>query len=495
MDALAAMIALSLTAITAQSLILLVNQFLSQKKSSMQSMENKIKVNNMICNHFSEPIFVERNPKKTFEYDSDTNTYTVLTEDLKKASMSVPMTGLFKKSASGTEFNPSATSSGAIATLNNKGFLAADQTADGTSSGVFQAHVNDKAPNFNGLNDGSNSVSGNHDYLSQFFDLYSDSHTLVSYQVDMKKMNDANGIGKISKGVIFASRCNVLADGQHYYQTDADNKGSSIDYDHIRGDTSLTDSAWDALSEDKKKKNRTLYALYVLTNPWRPFYFPSRNKAHAQVQCCNIEAQVTFIDDPSDADSRSAVPGCKVVDRPSNNWASIYMIDIKTLDAGDFGEDSIKGFFQNDSSSLTTLKKEDDCDESGDFKYEKVACKKKAAKIYQTKLKDFFTYPVQIEELFELPLKGTYGIQNRDENFALGFVADYMKGSNVVKMNLLAIEDKCSSFLPPHLCKNDIRATGRSREEFFQAKSYSCPFAYRNIKETGTSIPLGISLK
>ena len=496
MDALAAMIALSLTAITAQSLILLVNQFLSQKQSSMQSMENKNKVNNMICNHFSEPIFIENNPKKTFAFDSDTSTYKALSENVKKASMSVPMTGLFKNSSNTTTFNTAATSAASRerSTLGFGGFLAADQTADGTSSGVLKAHVNDKASNFNNLNDGSNSVSGNHNYMSQFFDLYSDSHTLISYQVDMSKMNDSTGVGEINRGVIFASRCSVwgLYSGNGF-------KGGSLHYDHNLGDTALGESAWSALSEDKKKKSRTLHALYILNNPWRPFYFPDRDKAPFQVQCCDTTSATEFKDDKP-SQSEDPVTGCRLLGIYSTSVRShAYMIDIKTLDAGDFGEDSIKGFFNNDSSALASLKEKSECDDvSDEFDYEKSECKTEATKIYQTKLKDFFTYPVQLEEIYELPLRSTYGIQNRDEHSSLGFVADYMRGTDIVKMNLFSVEDKCSSFLPAHLCKarnNFSNETGRVREEFLQTTPYICPFAYRNMKNSGNAIPLGISFK
>ncbi len=497
MDALASMIALGLIALTVQSLILLTNQFFHRKRASFGSLESRILINNMICNRFSEPVFVQLNPQRTFSFDSDTNTYTKLSlsGNLQKASFSVPLVDMVELSGTDTKVKSDYLAGEFIESI----FIPdTDITTPGSSS-PLRAHIDDKASNFSLLQrDGNTAVQGSRDYLSQFYDLYSDTHTLVAYQVDFQGIDSP--MGSINKGVIYASRCAMLnpsagVDREEWFGADENSTH------RVR---SIQDSSHENTSPEKVVGN----AFHVLENPWRPFYFPSKKDSYAKIQCCDIEALGSSLTDadPTQGDWDGVGNGsiCK-----SLKWAYpvTFAINIESLDIKDIAADdkSMNGFFQNHTDELDQLDSNNqECNNSGfRFDYERTSCQNKAREIYGQKLLEFFSYPVKFASIYELPMSGiNRATEDRKAVWATAFTADHMEGasvmgSSIVKMNLLSVENKCHSFLPDHMCEHshgNAEIAGKKMIDYFQTKSYSCPFVYRNMRNSGTSIPMGTIL-
>ena len=494
MEALASMIALGLIALSVQSLLLLTNRFLSTKRVSFKSLENRIMINNMICNKFSEPIFVQNNPNRIFSFNSDAKTYTQLGGSLQKASLTIPLIGMVDD---GNQIiDKLINNTHQIKTALNANLIPDnDPSSDG--AGNLKAHINDRSSNFSNLNSGGHSVSGSHNYLSQFYDIYSDTHTLVAFQIDLHGTTNNQTMGKINKGMIFASRCSRTHSYEDPYSWREQNRYGS-DFNRYR---SIQDSGFLKTGESPEDKEIRAVAntFFVLGNPWRPFYFPSKKNSYAQIQCCNIGVSTSFEDARSESPE---VDNCVTV---KEAIPVTYAINIESMDVSEMTEDkSMDGYFNNNTNDLSFLKSQSACsNDSGDFEYKKDKCQDKSKELYGKALMEFFTYPIKVTSIYELPMRGlNASSEDRKTVWATAFTADYMAGasSNIVKMNLLSVENKCYSFLPDHLCNKwkrsvHAQAIGSGSKSFLldylQTKSYSCPFSYKSIINSGTSIPLG----
>ena len=506
MEAVASMIALGIVALSVQSLLLVTNNFFHKQKNSFASLENLVSINDMICSHFSEPIFVQHDPRSTFGFKSDTNTYRALA--LKSTETSIPA-GYIPPEKASLSFpldkliNSNGRFKWSLTLLSKFGQLGSSRPSqDGNAvddcAGPVCARINDKTTNFNNLRDGSKRVPGSHNHLSQFYDVYSDTHTLVAFQVDLRGMEKASTMGNINKGTIFASRCGMKSDSSNPWKVESGRNERRL--------RTIMDS-----TNEVRKKNadqsvlEAADALFVLMNPHRPFYFPEKKNSFAKIQCCDVRSHSIFTDTDGNLDT---VTGCKNL---SESYPVTYAINIESMNVGEFsgkGKDgilkdgSLKGYFNNNAEDLKLLKKESDCKDTTteEFDFTRNDCRDKARELYGKKLLDFFTYPVEVTSIYELPMGRVNRTGDQDSVWAQAFVADYVESvdSNIVKMNLFSVENKCYSFLPSHMCKrqDDTISPGEKKfTDYLKTKTYSCPFSYKNLRSSGSSIPLGVVLE
>ena len=438
MEAVASMIALGIVAISVQSLLLVTNNFFHKQRGNFASLENLIKINDMICDRFSEPIFVQHDPRRTFSFNEETSAYNVLeaaeTTIPPKASLSFPLDQLI---------NSSGRLKGSLAQSQFGGLGSKSPPLDvgvgDDCAGPICARINDKTANFNNLNDRSKRVSGAHNYFSQFYDVYSDTHTLVAFQINLKQGMESDKMGNLNEGTIFASRCGMKRG------TDPWSVNSGRNEPRLR---TIMDSANKVRETNPNRKDLEAGdTLFVLMNPHRPFYFPKKKNSFAKIQCCDTSQADSFVDGDSNSDT---VAGCKNL---SESYPVTYAINIESMKIEEFDgggkngnlkDGSLRGYFNNNAEDLGLLKKESVCKDGTTEEFHFNApensdgeCRNKARELYGKKLLEYFTYPVKVRSIYELPMGRVNQTGDQDSVWAQAFVADYVESadSNIVKMN------------------------------------------------------------
>ena len=505
-EALASVIALGIISMTVQSLLLVSNSFLETQKTSFSALEERTALNHLVCYNLQHPIFVSSNPARSFSFsDSGTPTYKKHTDDLPKATLSVPLIGDEQKSTTG-EIDTDKfeiTKHGAVKTFLGNLPKQTEVGKTGEEQFPFKVHIEDNASNFDDL-DG---VSGDHNYHALFYDIYADSHTLVSFQPNLKAENRISYLGVIDQeGSIFATRCiknntNSTNVGEFIELTGDSPKHSIVD--NFDKDGFTLDS-----QENPEAKEIMASALYVLEQKWRPFYFHKETAQRDKIKCCDITtASGTF--------TNTTTTDCKDLEKYT---PITYVISIKTEVIGDnknkieLGKDSLAGFTQNkvddnDSDStninqnlehfLVNIKNEDselNCKTSNKFKLSG-DCKDAAENLYYNELSKKFTYPVRFTSIMELPLVR----KNRLSTWAHTFVGPYQ--GNTVNLKLLHVENRCHSILPQHVCAEAIpgenltgtnnEVNGKSASDYFVTTASPCTFTYPTLESNSLYIPLG----
>ncbi|MDE0151632.1 MAG: hypothetical protein OXK80_03930 [Bdellovibrionales bacterium] len=489
-EVLASLIALGIIALTVQSLMLVANNFLSQQSSAMSSMQEQTFFSKLICHKFQRPVFVNQNPKRSFKYDPDDSAGPLYLKradarpnpEQKPATLSVPLLG-----HSNSISSLSASGHSAVQT-----FLTTELTTpadEDDHSQALRAHINDKAASFSDIVGGG---SRNHNYHSQFYDIYADDHTLPTFMV---KQGEESGIrlGKVSEGFIYASRCIQNGKGN------LGNGGSFIEIGGASPKYSIIDRTDNsAITDDDVLAT----ALYVLEQKWRPFYFPKQDKAKNEVICCDISAfdSTTSITLGTSTSSPSIPGNCANLE---NYTPIIYVIKISS-DGSAFenlisGNDSLAGYVQN---SLSEFISHDDCESSGQVDLNSSNCKDIAENSYFRELGKRLVHPVKFENVEELPLVK----KDRVNTWAYGFIAPSFKNQIAHKeFKILSIENKCHTSLPVGLCGKAVpglildittnpenAVNNKSVADYFISRVSHCPFSYISMDSSGGTLPLGL---
>ena len=287
-EVLASLLALGVIVLAAQSLIMMANRFLYQSQETLVSMKDSSFMNNYICSKFTNPITVQKNSTRSYFYNSSSNQYEqVSSTNNEPATLSYPLLKYSQGAPGGSSYttpilsSPNVTHSAVTSFLNSTGF-----------TGQLKAHLNDK---FGG------SVSRN--FKSQYYDIYADSHTLITFMAHVDKPSslptavDMNKLGTITesdgKGMIIATRCikNSTSQGSH---------GEYLNqYNYKLG--SIVDSS-DLPSTEQPVEN----ALYILEGlKHRPFYFPSNTEGKNKIKCCDIDSSSTTFTASNTTDCKS----------------------------------------------------------------------------------------------------------------------------------------------------------------------------------------------
>lgn len=483
-EVLASLIALGIIALTVQSLILFANNFLNQQDAALSSLEEQVFFSNLLCHKFQRPVFAEYDSSRSFMYNPNAESYKKRSDNRPDpaedpAVFSVPL--LDKSKPISGKIELSVTGHGAVNT-----FLKAKLTMGSPTdnSKVLRAHINDKTSNFTNLH----GLSGTHNYYSQFYDIYTDDHTLPTFMVRQTEDHDFT-LGIISDGFIYASRCikNEVASGT---------AGSFIEIEGKNPKYSIIDTTDQDMSEEEIKAT----ALYVLEQRWRPFYFPSGNKN--KVICCDIDqypsSNVIKLDSSGNPPSN-----CKTLKKYT---PIIYVMRLSSgetfgtsVENAVFGNKSLEGYAQNKASNFISLhgcKKT--ATPAGKVDWNG-SCKNSVADKYLTDLGEKIVHPVKFKNIEELPLVK----KDRVNTWAYGFVASTFRDPYYKEFKILSIENKCHSSMPIGFCGKvmpgkDLSATanllqnGKSAADYLITRVRHCPFRYITMENSASPMPLGL---
>ena len=491
-EVLASMIALGIIALTVQSLILFANNFLNQQGTALSSLEEQTLFSRLICNKFQKPVFAAYDPTRSFKYKPDDQSYVKRSSSNRPdpsedpAVFSVPLLAKSSYDATDTTIqNLSVTGHSAVNTFLKAALTVSKSVNDSTK--VLRAHIGDEAATFNKV-DGAN---GDHDYHSQFYDIYADDHTLPTFMVRQSKSDGV--LGQISDGFIYASRCikNEVdpADPGSAPGTFIEIGGNSPDYSII----DRTDNS------DMPEDEILATALYVLEQKWRPFYFPKQELTKNKVVCCDISdadaANIQFL--PTDT---LPPTNCKTLEQYT---PIIYVINVSSdgdgVEKEILGNNSLEGYAQSNVGGFAGL---GICKHSSDttkVDWSKDDCKEAVKAKYFTELGKKIVHPVKFTNMEELPLIK----KDRVATWAYGFIApSFGNDSHYREFKIMSIENKCHSSLPVGLCgkaipgkdlsDQDNYVQGKSVAEYFIAKVRHCPFRYLTMGNSASPLPLGL---
>ncbi len=500
-EVLASLIALGIIALTVQSLILVANNFLSQQGSSISSLQEQTFVSKLMCHKFRRPIFVEEDASRSFIYapgeDSYKKRHEANNRTKKPATLSIPLLEDSQNFPGGLKVD---TEHPAVETFLQGSWITKDTTINaGHSNNILRAHINDKAPNFNSI-DGA---GGSRNYLSLFYDIYADSHTLPTFMVHRTEEDQDldKKLGTISEGFIYAARCVKNIGGD---------KVTPNHFIEIEGKYPKYSIIDPSDKSDMTSKEMTATALYVLEQGWRPFYFPRQAEVKNQVLCCDIGSFNTST--PIKFNGSVKPSRCETLEKYT---PIVYVMKISSGSNDDYVEDEIlegagknvEAYAENEvSSSNSKLESHSDCEcpdtspcSPGEVIKWGPNCKRAAGESYLRKLGKNMVHPVKIENIEELPLVK----RDRVNSWAYAFVAPSFKNQDLHKeFKIISIENKCHTSMPIGLCgkvvpgrdlldpKNKIN--GKSAADFFIARVRSCPFNYVSMSSSGGPLPLGI---
>ena len=484
-EVLASLIALGIIALTVQSLILFANNFLNQQEATLSSLEEQVFFSNMLCSKFQRPVFAEYDPSRSFVYNPDSSG-----ESYKKRSdtrpdpkedpavFSVPL--LDKSKPISGKIEISVTDHPAVKTFLKDNLTIG--TGPNDKSKVLRAHIDDEANTFNNL-DGE---TGNHNYYSQFYDIYTDDHTLPTFIVRQTEGN--NVLGTISDGFIYASRCIKNEENKN-------NAGSFIEIEGKSPKYSIIDSTDKDMSEEEIKAT----ALYVLEQRWRPFYFPSGSKN--KVICCDIDQYLASSANAIKLDSSGNPPSnCKTLEKYT---PIIYVISISSGNADDsavendvWGNKSLEGYVQNKSGDFSGHA---DCETTPPSnKVElNLNCKNIVKADYFKNLGKKIVHPVAFQQIEELPLVK----KDRVNTWAYGFIASTFSNPFYKEFKVLSIENKCHTSMPIGFCGKvmpgkdlsvNLLQNGKSAADYLITRARHCPFRYVTMENSASPMPLGL---
>ena len=483
-EVLASLIALGIIALTVQSLILFANNFLNQQEGTLSSLEEQVFFSNMLCSKFQRPVFAEYDPSRSFKYDPSDESYQKRSNDRpdpKKdpAVFSVPL--LDKSKPVSNKIELSVAGHGAVNTFLKDELTMATNPND--TSKVLRAHIDDKTSSFGNLDN----VSGNHNYYSQFYDIYTDDHTLPTFMVKQTENSDVQ-LGVISDGFIYASRCikNEVADST---------AGSFIEIEGKNPKYSIIDTTDQDMSEEEIKAT----ALYVLEQKWRPFYFPSQDHAKNKVLCCDISSYNSST--AIKFNGGTAPPHCKTLEKYT---PIIYVISISSRDSDAdklvqgavLENNSLKGYVNNKHLYLLG---HNHCNDNSSKLILDSTCEGYTKEEYLKELGTKIVHPVTFTSIEELPLVK----KDRVNTWAYGFVASTFSDPFYKEFKVLSVENKCHTSMPIGFCGKvmpgkDLSATanllqnGKSAADYLLARVRNCPFRYVTMENSASPMPLGL---
>jgi len=500
-EVLASLIALGIIVLTVQSLMLVANNFLSQQRSSMSSMEEQAFFSKLICHKFQRPVFVAQDPSRSFKYDPDVQSYAKKATDRpdpeqNPATLSVPLLA-HSQNLSGLSVSAHSAVQTFLSTV-----LAVPVNEDDHDK-VLRVHINDKAASFGSI---ENSGGGSHNNYSLFYDIYADDHTLPTFMVKQGEEDDIE-LGKVSEGFIYASRCIKN-------EVDASHSGSFI---AIGGDSPKY-SIIDRMDNSDMTDDEVLAtALYVLEQRWRPFYFPDQDRTKNQVVCCDTSRfgntntfQITVntsapydVTSPSNCANLEKYTPIIYVIKISSDGADLENKIASGDGTGDMSNPpSMLGYLENSASAFSGS-----CESTThDVKWSHVpnsstgiSCFDVVKEHYFRQLGARFVHPVKFENVEELPLVK----RDRRNAWAYGFIAPSFGSQGMHKeFKILSVENKCHTSLPVGLCGKAVpgldlslsanKIEGKSVAEYFIARVSHCPFHYVTMDNSAGTLPLGL---
>ena len=491
-EVLASLISLGVVVMSAQSVLMASNTFLHQSQDTFESMSSRNHINDYICSYFHEPPFVQQNPKESFYYNSDNETYVqVGSANNSPATLSYPFLDHSDSSFSAVSGHS------AVSTFTNSANLTIDK------------HIDDEA------NASQTVESGARGFQSKFYDIYANSHTVInlsakpkdeSFNTDSMRLK---GLGELENNVIIASRCIKNAVGPS-------DLGKFI--------SSTKRSVIDSTDGASGQQDQT--ALYILDGlRHRPFYFPKK-EGYKKIQCCDIDAlnngvldntkcelledytPIAYVIKISSQKNGTSLSELMAVNKDpndatgatseeaffSNEYTSEYQNRVTSCDNGTIEKDSDGNCYagavgQTDCTSITDTNR----------KTVKSQCKKDKKdewrkRYYFPALREHFNFPVTFKEVIELPLI-------KDKNPTLWAVAltapsKSKKQSNSIDLKVINIENQCKKVGLKRICPRLETGKTISADDasYLNIGLRSCHFNYAKAGDnTGGLVQMGIS--
>lgn len=505
-EVLASLISLGIVVLAAQSLIMISNRFMVRSDVDFSSMQDVSFMNDYMCLKFTLPVFVQVDRTRSFHYDHINKKYTKISlgdEEINPATLSYPLLSKNNKNFETPELD-SNHPLGPVSHTAVREFLNGD-FKDSTKNKRLRAHLDDKIATGADTSDVGNVAR---DYKSKYYDVYADTHTLITFMVDPSDADMSSTemakLGRISKsdghGIIFASRCIKKEEGPgdigaYLKEHEVHSLGSVIDE---------TDNVSDLKTEET--------ALYILEGlKYRPFYFQDHAENKDKIKCCDVSAAVSTIEKTTTghcSNMEDWIPVTYVIRFASEGGelGSDANDAIVNLDKNDDGNTSLRAYLFNEHETVYT-EEWIEC-ESKITDQAKDSCKEDihadmATRYYFPKLREKIDFPITFSSVHELPINKS----KLSNTWAFTFVAPSLQHQDSsMQLKLIDLENGClkanHSLSMLSLSRQECRVgdfsvqsnpTKKANKANLMTliKSKSCPFRYVSLASGGGPIYLG----